>query len=154
MHGFATFTVMAYFCEVGVPEIIVPMLMMEVSCCYVPWCYFRQRGITVSSYRILTQNHTDIDHQPMPNESDVFRGSYGDNQHLGLCGQLFCLPNNLVSVFVVGDLFHHMGAPRQPRESSLSSLAFQIRHLCIWHVLQLPQHFLVLQDSYKIPSET
>lgn len=31
LHGVATFTIMAYFCEVGVPEIIVPMLMMEVS---------------------------------------------------------------------------------------------------------------------------
>jgi hypothetical protein len=31
LHGFATFTIMGYFCEVGVPEIIVPMLMMEVS---------------------------------------------------------------------------------------------------------------------------
>jgi hypothetical protein len=33
MHGVATFSVMAYFCEVGVPEIIVPMLMMKVSRC-------------------------------------------------------------------------------------------------------------------------
>jgi len=31
LHGVATFSVMAYFCEVGVPEIIVPMLMMEIS---------------------------------------------------------------------------------------------------------------------------
>jgi hypothetical protein len=31
LHGVATFLVMAYFCEVGVPEIIVPMLLMEVS---------------------------------------------------------------------------------------------------------------------------
>jgi hypothetical protein len=31
MHGVATFSVMAYFCELGVPEIIVPMLMMEIS---------------------------------------------------------------------------------------------------------------------------
>ena len=27
LHGVATFLVMAYFCEVGVPEIIVPMLL-------------------------------------------------------------------------------------------------------------------------------
>ena len=31
MHGVATFTIFAYFCEYGVPEIIVPMLMMEVG---------------------------------------------------------------------------------------------------------------------------
>jgi len=31
LHGVATFLVMAYFCEVGVPEIIVPMLLMELS---------------------------------------------------------------------------------------------------------------------------
>ena len=31
MHGVATTTIMLYFCEVGVPEIIVPMLLMEVS---------------------------------------------------------------------------------------------------------------------------
>jgi hypothetical protein len=31
LHGFATFTIMAYFCEIGVPEIIVPMLTMEVN---------------------------------------------------------------------------------------------------------------------------
>lgn len=31
MHGFATFTIMAYFCEYDVGEIIVPMLLMEVS---------------------------------------------------------------------------------------------------------------------------
>jgi hypothetical protein len=33
MHGFATFTIMAYFCEFDVGEIIVPMLLMEVSTC-------------------------------------------------------------------------------------------------------------------------
>jgi len=31
LHGVATVSVMAYFCEVGVPEIITPMLMMEIS---------------------------------------------------------------------------------------------------------------------------
>jgi hypothetical protein len=31
MHGLATFTIMAYFCEYDVGEIIVPMLLMEVS---------------------------------------------------------------------------------------------------------------------------
>lgn len=31
MHGVATTTIMLYFCEVGVPEIIVPMLLMEIS---------------------------------------------------------------------------------------------------------------------------
>eukprot|EP00536_Pseudo-nitzschia_multiseries_P009111 jgi/Psemu1/288237/fgenesh1_pg.247_\ len=31
MHGVATLSIMAYFCECGVPEIIVPMLLMEIS---------------------------------------------------------------------------------------------------------------------------
>ena len=31
LHGVATLSIMAYFCEYGVPEIIVPMLLMEVS---------------------------------------------------------------------------------------------------------------------------
>jgi len=31
LHGFATLSIMAYFCEYGVPEIIVPMLLMEIS---------------------------------------------------------------------------------------------------------------------------
>jgi len=31
LHGVATFSIMAYFCEYGVPEIIVPMLLMEIS---------------------------------------------------------------------------------------------------------------------------
>lgn len=31
LHGCATLSVMSYFCEYGVPEIIVPMLMMEIS---------------------------------------------------------------------------------------------------------------------------
>eukprot|EP00934_Nitzschia_sp_Nitz4_P008546 Nitzschia sp. Nitz4//scaffold67_size101165//74513//75538//NITZ4_004536-RA/size101165-augustus-gene-0.15-mRNA-1//1//CDS//3329556495//8536//frame0 len=31
LHGLATFSVMAYFCEVGKPEVITPMLLMEVS---------------------------------------------------------------------------------------------------------------------------
>lgn len=37
MHGLATFSIMAYFCEFDVGEIIVPMLLMEIStvhlCC-------------------------------------------------------------------------------------------------------------------------
>jgi len=31
LHGVATFSIMAYFCEYNVPEIIVPMLLMEIS---------------------------------------------------------------------------------------------------------------------------
>jgi len=31
LHGVATLSIMAYFCEYGVPEIIVPMLLMEIS---------------------------------------------------------------------------------------------------------------------------
>jgi len=31
LHGFATFTIMAYFCYYDVAEIIVPMLLMEIS---------------------------------------------------------------------------------------------------------------------------
>lgn len=31
MHGIATTSVMSYFCEYGVPEIILPMLLMEIS---------------------------------------------------------------------------------------------------------------------------
>lgn len=31
LHGVATLSIMSYFCEYGVPEIIVPMLLMEVS---------------------------------------------------------------------------------------------------------------------------
>lgn len=31
MHGIATLTIMSYFCYYGVPEIIMPMLMMEIS---------------------------------------------------------------------------------------------------------------------------
>jgi len=31
LHGMATLSIMAYFCEYDVPEIIVPMLMMEIS---------------------------------------------------------------------------------------------------------------------------
>jgi len=31
MHGIATLSIMSYFCEYGVPEIILPMLLMEIS---------------------------------------------------------------------------------------------------------------------------
>ncbi|KAG7368893.1 TLC domain containing protein [Nitzschia inconspicua] len=53
LHGLATFTVMAYFCEVGVPEIIVPMLMMEISTinlCLMRATFFVDHMVTVNIF--------------------------------------------------------------------------------------------------------
>ena len=41
LHGVATLTIMSYFCEYGIPEIIMPMLLMEVSSS--PICRLKQR---------------------------------------------------------------------------------------------------------------
>lgn len=51
LHGFATFSIMAYFCVVGVPEIINPMLLMEISTinlCLMRASFISERLITVN----------------------------------------------------------------------------------------------------------
>jgi hypothetical protein len=67
MHGVATFSVMAYFCEVGVPEIIVPMLMMKVSRCA------GQKGIYLSTQPLSSQY---VSHSPDFNHQSVSDASY------------------------------------------------------------------------------
>eukprot|EP00529_Nitzschia_sp_RCC80_P032374 CAMPEP_0113473244 /NCGR_PEP_ID=MMETSP0014_2-20120614/17942_1 /TAXON_ID=2857 /ORGANISM="Nitzschia sp." /LENGTH=217 /DNA_ID=CAMNT_0000366001 /DNA_START=147 /DNA_END=797 /DNA_ORIENTATION=+ /assembly_acc=CAM_ASM_000159 len=51
LHGLATFSVMAYFCVVGVPEIITPMLLMEISTinlCLMRASFLSERAMTVN----------------------------------------------------------------------------------------------------------
>ncbi|VEU39242.1 unnamed protein product [Pseudo-nitzschia multistriata] len=61
MHGIATLSIMAYFCEYGVPEIILPMLLMEISTINLVFLgaseLFSEKGIIVNIV-IFTLNFT------------------------------------------------------------------------------------------------
>mmetsp|Transcript_2901 Transcript_2901/g.6223 ORF Transcript_2901/g.6223 Transcript_2901/m.6223 type:complete len:283 (+) Transcript_2901:208-1056(+) len=59
LHGVATLSIMAYFCEYGVPEIIVPMLLMEISTINLVFMgsgIFMSQAMTILNIAIFTIN--------------------------------------------------------------------------------------------------
>lgn len=61
LHGVATLSIMSYFCEYGVPEIIVPMLLMEISTINLVFMgagAYMSENATILNIAIFTVNFT------------------------------------------------------------------------------------------------
>ena len=80
-------------------------------------------------------------------------GTLDNCQHFGVYGQLYHLSNVCVSENVVGYLDGHVGAQVQSDEHSLSSVAFHVHCVHLWHVLQLSQFVLDEEDYSKNDSQ-
>jgi hypothetical protein len=92
----------------------------------------------------------DINHQSWLDENHIhFRDGAG-SKYGTIRFDILCLSHRHLSVSLVGHFHHVVGEQGQPNQSSLSPMALQVCDIYLWHVFQLSQLLLVLQD----PSQT